>query len=280
MHFHTLPFFLHLFFCTFEKCNGIAHDNLLMSDKIGTLQHLYETSPFSKDKLIFADVITKAFLLNPPIQTSVRSLKLYKAKWKWENKTTLKDTLNTIKADFKKVDGNKVLKVAKKRAVVTPPIAPPINEYNPVAIQDKLTEIMTFLLQGASKAKIFEHYKNKGETITRQDVDKLAQEAYNIYANIAPSQRETILGVNYERLNMLFGLVLQEIKNTPKSTGFLAGKAVQIMGEINSMFGIKSINLNVNSSDGIQNKINNMTDEERFKRLIELKQKEDGSYGE
>lgn len=257
-----------------------------MSDKIGILKEFYETSTCLTDASIFAEVIEKAKLKD--IKISLRSLKTYKKDYKWNNKNIVnrppKDTQIVKKTALKKTKihhkkGLNIVREAKKKSEQEP-IIDKTDIFNPIALQEKVTEVMAFLLQGASKGTIQAHYKSKGEELSRADIDRLATEAYNIYANVAPAQRETILGINYERLNMLFQMTVSEIKKSPKSTGFLVGKAVQIMSEMNSMFGIRSMNLNINNTEGIQNKVNTMSEEEKYKRFIELSQNDDGTFSE
>lgn len=237
---------------------------------------MYEDSQLGSDAKIFEEVILKA--KEKGISTSVRSLKMYKKAGSWKNDQTASQAIRSAQPIHGK--NTKIVEVAKKKAVSNEPLEDPTNKFNPIAFQEKVTEVMTFLLQGASKSRILSYYQTRKEDITRADIDFLAAEAYNIYATIAPAQRETILGLNYERLNMLFQKVLNQMEKEPGKTGFLVGKAVNIMTEMNSMFGIKSINLNVNNTEGIQNKINQMSDEEKMARLIELTQKEDGSFSE
>ncbi len=245
-----------------------------MSDKLSILRNLYENSKQPHDKAAFDEIIELAELQG--ISTSVRSLKSYKKTYQWKPISRAKEP---EKPEPLKNEKNKILKSKPTDVPVEPIEIIPSDPLNPVAYQQKLTEVMQFLLQGASKTKIYDHYIQKGEKISRANIDKLADEAYNIYASISPQQRETILGINYERLNMLFNKVIAEMGKNPKSTGYLAGQAVRIMSEINSMFGIKSINLNLNNMDGIHNKVNNMSDEEKMNRLLELTKKDNGTYG-
>lgn len=256
-----------------------------MSDKIKILKQLYVSSTYTKDIEIFQEVIEKAAAQG--IEVSVRSLKNYKKKYVWVNPNTgLKPGSSPIQPKFKG-SANKVVKQSREKAnkeikdkadeqgrpVSTESVSPLMDE-------ERITQTMTWLLQGASRDRIMKQFRKNGVLVDRKQVDYYIQEAFNVFQSIMPQQRETIIGLNLERLNLLFQTCLNEINTNPRTRAVMIKTATAIVSEINMMFGVKGINLNLSNEQNITGKVASMTDEEKYRRLIELKQKADGSFSE